>query len=43
MIASFFTSNGKVKIKVNNLGNVTNISHITDLEELFPDTSFESL
>ena len=43
MIASFFTSNGKVKIKVNNLGNVTNISHITDLEELFPDTSFEYL
>ena len=43
MIASFFTSNGKVKIKVNNLGNVTNISQITDLEELFPDTSFESL
>jgi len=39
-IANFWTSNGNVRIKINALGNSEAITHISDLEEKFPDYNF---
>ena len=39
-IHSFWTFNGTVKIKLSEDGRIISITHVKDLEKLFPDTDF---
>ena len=40
-ITKFFTSNGTIRIKTNQLGNSVPITHVSDLEGMFPDFDFQ--
>jgi len=42
-LSSFWTANGVVKIKKQDLGNATNISHISDLVKMFPEVDLNQL
>ena len=41
-IANFWTSNGNVRIKINAVGNYESITHMSDLEERFPEYNFQN-
>ena len=40
VIHAFWISNGSIKLKVSETGNVHTVTHDVDLEELFPGNSF---
>ena len=42
-IASFWSSNGTVKLKIKSLSNAVSITHIDDLKELLPEIDFDKL